>query len=80
MRYFQRSDQFEFWKRGVPVLFFMEPEEHEDYHQVTDTVDKLDLDKIEKIGRVVATLTWLIAERDERPTGSTGQDRTRQGD
>ncbi|MBM4015199.1 MAG: M28 family peptidase [Planctomycetes bacterium] len=67
MQYFKRSDQFEFWKLGIPVLFFMEPEEHPDYHQVTDTMDKIVFGKIAETAKVVTTLSWLLGEADERP-------------
>src|SRR5262249_54024908 len=38
MEYWERSDQFNFFTRGVPALFFLEPEpeENADYHQITD--------------------------------------------
>ncbi len=67
MQFFQRSDQFEFWRLGVPVLFFMEPEEHADYHKVTDTMDKIVFGKIVETAKVVTALAWLIAEADRRP-------------
>ncbi len=67
MQYFKRSDQFEFWKLGIPVLFFMEPEEHPDYHQVTDTMDKIVFGKIAETAKVVTTLSWLLGEADDRP-------------
>jgi len=67
MQFFQRSDQYEFWRLGVPVLFFMEPEEHPDYHKVTDTMDKLVWGKIAETAKVVTGLVWLLSEADERP-------------
>ena len=67
MQFFQRSDQYEFWRLGVPVLFFMEPEEHPDYHQVTDTMDKLVWGKIAETGKLVTGLVWLLSETAERP-------------
>ncbi|MSR46515.1 MAG: M28 family peptidase [Planctomycetes bacterium] len=67
MSYFKRSDQFEFWKLGIPVLFFMEPEEHPDYHQVTDTMDKIVFGKIAETAKVVSVLAWLLGEAEERP-------------
>ena len=67
MQFFDRSDQLEFWRLGVPVLFFMEPEEHADYHQVTDTMDKIVYGKIVETAKVVTALAWLLAEADKRP-------------
>lgn len=67
MQFFKRSDQYEFWRLGIPVLFFMEPKEHEDYHKVTDTVDKLVLPKIVETAKVVTALTWILSEAERRP-------------
>lgn len=67
MSYFKRSDQFEFFKLGIPVLFFMEPEEHADYHQVTDTPDKIVYGKVVETAKVVTALAWLLSESDRRP-------------
>jgi hypothetical protein len=67
MQFFQRSDQLEFWKLGVPVLFFMEPEEHADYHKVTDTMDKIVYGKVAETARVVTALAWLLSEAESRP-------------
>jgi hypothetical protein len=47
-------------------MFFCD-DEHPDYHQVTDTPDKLEYDKLERVAR----LSWLIGYRwtmrPERP-------------
>ncbi len=67
MQYFKRSDQLEFWRAGIPVLFFMEPEEHADYHQVTDTADKLVFGKIAETAKLVTVLAWLLGEAERRP-------------
>ena len=39
---------------------------HEDYHKVTDTVEKIDFKKIETITRLVFLTAWELANRDER--------------
>ncbi len=67
MQFFKRSDQYEFWRIGIPVLFFMEPEEHADYHKVTDTMDKIVFGKIVETAKVVTALTWLLTEAEQRP-------------
>ncbi len=74
MQYFHRSDQLAFWQKGVPVLFFMEPKEHPDYHQVTDTMDKVDMKKVAKVARLVSGLTYIVSEMDRRPIAKTGKD------
>ena len=67
MQYFERSDQYEFYRLGIPVLFFMEPKEHEDYHRVTDTMDKIVFPKIAETARVVTGLVHLLSEVEKRP-------------
>ncbi len=37
---------------GIPVAFLFS-DVHEDYHQPTDTVDKIDYDKIRRVTRLV---------------------------
>jgi Zn-dependent M28 family amino/carboxypeptidase len=57
-RYMQRSDQYPFFQRGIPVIFFFEGLSasgglNPDYHRVSDTPDKLDYDKMERVARLV---------------------------
>ncbi|MCB9879627.1 MAG: M28 family peptidase [Planctomycetes bacterium] len=65
-KYYTRSDHYNFAKKGVPVVFFCNGE-HEDYHQVTDEVDKLDFPKMERIARLAFWTGWHTANADERP-------------
>jgi Zn-dependent M28 family amino/carboxypeptidase len=67
MQYFKRSDQYEFWRLGIPVLFFMEPEEHKDYHKVTDTMEKIVYPKVVETAKLVTALAWLLSETERRP-------------
>lgn len=62
-RFYERSDHFNFARRGVPVLFFFSGT-HEDYHRPSDTVDKIDAEKTARIGRL---LFWLGLEVANRP-------------
>jgi hypothetical protein len=50
--YYQRSDQANFAKLGIPVCFFF-ADVHEDYHQPTDDVEKIDFDKVHRVARLV---------------------------
>ncbi|MCZ6596568.1 MAG: M28 family peptidase [Planctomycetota bacterium] len=51
--YWARSDQKSFSDNlGIPVCFVFS-DVHEDYHQPTDTPDKIDTDKIRRVVRVV---------------------------
>jgi hypothetical protein len=57
-RYYFRSDHFNYAKHGIPIVFFFD-DMRPDYHRPTDTVDKIDFEKIRK----VATLTLGIIEQ-----------------
>lgn len=64
-RYYFRSDHYNFAKKGIPAIFFFNGV-HDDYHKATDTVDKINFDKMEKVGKLIFHTTWEIANRDER--------------
>jgi hypothetical protein len=64
--YYHRSDHFNFAKRGVPVVFFCDGE-HPDYHQVTDTADRLDYPKMEAVARLAFWTAWNAAQAKGRP-------------
>jgi uncharacterized membrane protein YukC len=40
---------------------------HADYHQVTDTVEKIDFEKMARVARTVFGLAWELADAPERP-------------
>lgn len=63
-RYYYRSDHYNFAKNGVPAIFFFNGN-HPDYHRITDTVEKINFEKMEKIGRHIFHLTWELANREE---------------
>lgn len=64
-RYYYRSDHYNFAKNNIPVIFYFNGI-HEDYHKVTDTIEKIDFKKIETITRLVFLTAWELANRDER--------------
>ena len=39
---------------------------HEDYHQPTDTIDKIDFDKMARVTRLVFETGWRVANLDHR--------------
>ena len=65
--FYERSDHYNFAKRGIPVVFFCDGE-HEDYHQVTDSADKLDYRKIERVARLAYWTAFEVANVDGRPS------------
>ena len=64
--YYQRSDHYNFAKKGIPVVFFCDGE-HEDYHKVTDHADKLDYGKMERIARLAYWTGFHTADAPTRP-------------
>ena len=64
-RYYYRSDHYNFAEKGIPAIFYFNGT-HEDYHKISDTVDKINFEKMAKIGQLVFHTTWELANRDER--------------
>ena len=64
-RYYYRSDHYNFAERGIPAIFYFNGT-HADYHRTSDTVDKINFEKMEKIGRLVFHTSWELANRDGR--------------
>jgi len=64
-RFYYRSDHYNFARKGIPAIFFFSGV-HEDYHQPTDTPDKINYEKSERIARHISQLTWELANREER--------------
>lgn len=64
-RYYYRSDHYNFAKNNIPVIFYFNGV-HADYHKSTDTVDKIDFNKMEKITRLVFHTVWEVANKKER--------------
>ncbi|HSZ24187.1 MAG TPA: M28 family peptidase, partial [Cytophagaceae bacterium] len=64
-RFYFRSDHYNFAKKGIPVIFYFNGV-HEDYHKPTDTVDKINFEKLAKITRLVFYTAWELANREER--------------
>jgi hypothetical protein len=64
-RYYYRSDHYNFAERGIPAIFFFSGV-HEDYHQPSDTPDKINYQKAEITARLVFHTCWELANRDER--------------
>lgn len=65
-RYYYRSDHYNFAKNNIPVIFYFNGV-HEDYHKTTDTIEKINFEKIEKISRLIFLTAWEVANKDNRP-------------
>lgn len=64
-RYYYRSDHYNFAEKGIPVIFYFNGT-HADYHRPTDTIDKIDFNKMEKIARLAFYTAWDLANREDR--------------
>ena len=63
---FFRSDHYPFVMHGVPALWWFTGF-HPDYHQVTDTADKIDYPKMEKILRLAYITGFEIGDASDPP-------------
>ncbi len=64
-RLYYRSDHYNFARYGIPVIFYFRGL-HDDYHKPTDTIEKIEFDTIEKVGRLVFFTSWAVANREMR--------------
>ncbi|MBK9504959.1 MAG: M28 family peptidase [Chitinophagales bacterium] len=64
-RYYYRSDHYNFAKNNIPVIFYFNGT-HEDYHQPTDDVEKINFPVYEARCRLVFHTLWILANQDAR--------------
>ncbi len=64
-RFYYRSDHYNFAKFNIPVIFFFNGV-HDDYHQVSDTVDKIEFPLMTKRARLIFHTSWDLANRENR--------------
>lgn len=65
-QFFYRSDHFNYARKGVPIIFFMDGD-HADYHQVSDSVEKINFESMEKVARTILAIGWTLANTPTRP-------------
>ncbi len=63
---FYRSDHYNYAKKGIPIVFYFDGI-HEDYHRVTDEVEKIDFEKYLKVVKTIYALGNKIANLPKRP-------------
>jgi Peptidase family M28 len=68
-----RSDYGPFRDRRVPFLFFSTGQ-HPDYHRPSDTPDKIDYVRLQRISQWIADLTRRLADDAEAPAWRDGGD------
>lgn len=62
---FFRSDHFNYAQKGIPIIFYTDGD-HEDYHKVTDQVEKIDFENMLKITRTIYAMAWELGN-SKRP-------------
>jgi hypothetical protein len=62
----RRSDSWPFLQHGVPAIWF-HTGLHPDYHLVSDTFDRINYPKMERIARLVYQTSWDLANSSSRP-------------
>jgi hypothetical protein len=68
-RFYFRSDHYNFARRGVPILFFFNGV-HQDYHEVTDSPEKINSEKEARILKLLFYLGQEVANAPRRPQWS----------
>ena len=64
-RYFQRSDHYNFLKNNIPIIFYFNGV-HSDYHQPTDTPDKINFRLLKMRAQLAFLTAWELANREKR--------------
>ncbi len=63
---YMRSDHYNYAVKGIPIAFWFDGV-HEDYHQVSDHVDRIDFRKLERVSRTIFASAHFLANRTTRP-------------
>lgn len=64
-RLYYRSDHWNFAKKNIPIIFYFDGI-HEDYHEPSDEVEKIEFDLLQKRAQIVFYTAWEIANREQR--------------
>lgn len=64
-RFYYRSDHYNFAKNNIPVIFYFNGT-HKDYHQPTDSVEKIEFDLLQKRAQLIFYTAWELANRENR--------------
>lgn len=62
---YYRSDHYNFAKKNIPIIFYFSGL-HADYHQPTDTPEKIRYAKMSKIGQLIFLTAWELANKEQR--------------
>jgi hypothetical protein len=64
-RLYYRSDHWNFAQKNIPIIFYFDGI-HEDYHQPSDEVDKIEFDLLTVRTKCIFYTAWEIANREQR--------------
>ena len=64
-RWYFRSDHLPYARANIPALFFTTLL-HEDYHTPTDTIEKIEFDRLHQRALLVFHTAWVLANQEER--------------
>ncbi len=62
---YYRSDHYNYAKRGIPIVFFTSGL-HDDYHEVSDEVSKIDFEKMARVTKLFYELGEALGNRPSR--------------
>lgn len=65
--FYTRSDHYNFAEKNIPVIFYFNGV-HDDYHQPTDTPEKINFPLLEKRAKLIFSTAWYLANSDKRIT------------
>ena len=66
-QYYYRSDHYHFVKNNIPSIFFFSGT-HVDYHEPTDTAEKILYNLFKKRTKLIFHTAWDLANRDKKIT------------
>jgi hypothetical protein len=65
-RVYYRSDHYSYAAKGIPIIFFT-TNLHPDYHRVTDSVEKIQFDKMARITQLIYETGRRVGNLDHAP-------------
>ena len=65
-RFYYRSDHYNFAKNNIPVIFYFNGT-HADYHQPTDTPDKISYNVLANRAKLIFATAWELSNMDKKP-------------
>lgn len=65
-RFYYRSDHYNFAKNNIPSVFLFNGV-HDDYHQASDEIDKIEYDALQKRTQLAFAIAWELANGKNRP-------------